>query len=155
MCTEYTQLALIPACFLHTFTQVSGWHLPYVVLLEGLSDHMRDYINHTFKGEESYIGAIQIIGANSIQWNFYKRYLSPHYRYVDKELRIFYTMGEEDTRDDDLEMKWKQFPFQAVLRSLQRIYYYALETLIHNSNPYYTQRLKLFIPFKPLKKFLR
>jgi hypothetical protein len=26
MCTEYAQLALIPACFLHTFTQVSGWH---------------------------------------------------------------------------------------------------------------------------------
>ena len=23
-------------------------------------------------------------------------------------------MGEEDARDDDLEIKWKQFPFQAV-----------------------------------------
>jgi hypothetical protein len=75
---------------------------------------MRDYINHTFKSEESYIGAIQIIGANIIQWDLYKRDLSPHYRYVDKELRIFYTMGEEDTRNDDLEIKWKQFPFQAV-----------------------------------------
>ncbi len=88
--------------------------VPYVVLLEGLSDHMRGYINHTFKSEESYIGAIQIIGANSIQWDFYKRSLSPHYRYVDKELRIFYTMGEEDTRDDYLETKWKQLPFGAV-----------------------------------------
>jgi hypothetical protein len=88
--------------------------VPYVVLLEGLSDPMRDYINDTFKSEESYIGAIQIIGANSIQWDFYKQYLSPHYRYVDKELRIFYSMGEEATRDDDLEIKWKQFPFQAV-----------------------------------------
>ena len=25
----------------------------YVVLLEGLSDHMRDYINHIFKEEEA------------------------------------------------------------------------------------------------------
>ena len=86
----------------------------YVVLLEGLSDHMRDYINYIFKEERSYIGAIQIIGANDIQWGLYKQSLSPHYRYVDKELRIFYTMGEEDTRDDSLEAKWKQLPFQAV-----------------------------------------
>src|SRR5438105_4421237 len=41
-----------------------GSSVPYVVLLEGLSDHMRDYINHIFKDEKSYIGAIQIIGAN-------------------------------------------------------------------------------------------
>lgn len=85
----------------------------YVVLLEGLSNHMRDYINRAFEGEKSYIGAIQIIGANSVQWTFYKQYLSPHYRYVDKELRIFYTMDEED-RDDDLEKRWKQLPFQSV-----------------------------------------
>ena len=39
----------------------------YVVLLEGLSDHMRDYINYIFKEERSYIGAIQIIGENDIQ----------------------------------------------------------------------------------------
>ncbi len=88
----------------------------YVVLLEGLSDHMRDYINHIFKGERSYIGAIQIIGANGIHWGLYKQSLSPHYRYVDKELRIFYTMGEEDTKDDGLEIQWKQLPFQAVQR---------------------------------------
>ena len=88
--------------------------MSYVVLLEGLSNHMRDYINHIFKEEKSYIGAIQIIRANSIQWKLYKQSLSPHYRYVDKELRIFYTMGEEDTKDDGLETQWRQLPFRAV-----------------------------------------
>lgn len=86
----------------------------YVVLVEGLSDHMRDHINQSFKDEKSYIGAIQIIGANGVHWSLYKQSLSPQYRYVDKELRIFYTMDEEDTRDTDLEVKWKQFPFQTV-----------------------------------------
>ena len=86
----------------------------YVVLLEGISNHMRDYLSHIFKTESSYLGAIQILGVNNIQWAFYNRDLSPHYRYVNKELRIFYTMGDEDSRDDGLERHWKQLPFQTV-----------------------------------------
>jgi hypothetical protein len=86
----------------------------FVVLLEGLSPHVRDYLNDIFKRERSYIGAIEILAANPIQWKLYKQSLSPHYRYINKELRIFYMMGEEDTKDDGLEAKWKELPFHAV-----------------------------------------
>jgi len=86
----------------------------YVVVLDGLSNHIRDYLLHILKGERSYIGAVQILGVNSVQWGFYNQQLSPHYRLINNELRIFYTMSDEDSKDKELETHWKQLPFKSV-----------------------------------------
>jgi len=86
----------------------------FVVFLEGVNNHVRDYLLHVLQTEGSYIGAIQILGINNIQWALYTQKLSPHYRYVNQELRLFYTMSDENGKDEWLEEHWKELPFKSV-----------------------------------------
>jgi hypothetical protein len=97
-----------------TFRDAIPTSVLYVVLIEGLSTHVRDYLIRFLKAEKSYIGAVQVYSANSYHWSFYKRDLSPKYRFVNKELRILHTMSDENDRDTDLETYWKQLPFTSV-----------------------------------------
>jgi hypothetical protein len=85
----------------------------YVVALEGVSPLLRDSLLHSLKEESSYLGAIQIYGANRLHWNLYGQALIPQYRYIDKELRIFYT-ALDDFKDTGLEEHWQQLPFKTV-----------------------------------------
>jgi len=107
----------------------------FVVLLEGLNNHVRDYLLHILKTEGSYIGAIQILGINYIQWTFYNQMLSPSYRYINQELRLFYTMSDENGKDEWLEKHWKKLPFKSVqwedLRARHTIFD-AYETFEHS-----------------------
>jgi hypothetical protein len=85
----------------------------YVVALEGVSPLLRDSLLHSLKKESSYLGTIQIYGANRLHWNLYGQSLVPQYRYIDKELRIFYTTLD-DFKDTGLEEHWQRLPFKTV-----------------------------------------
>ena len=85
-----------------------------VVALEGVSSRVRDTLLSVFKKEDSYLGAIQIYGANRLHWNLYNQALIPQYRYIDKELRILYSSLNDDDKDIGLEEHWRMFPFKSI-----------------------------------------
>jgi hypothetical protein len=86
----------------------------YVIFLQSMNSYVRDYLIRIFKEEKSYIGAIEILGINNVQWLFYSQKLIPKYRYVDRELRILNTMSDEGGKDTGLETFWKELPFKSV-----------------------------------------
>jgi hypothetical protein len=89
----------------------------FVVALEGLNFRLRDILFSSLKEEDSYLGAIQIYGANKVHWDLYNQSLIPQYRYIDKELRIFYSSFDEDyeeNKDSDLKAHWRRLPFKSI-----------------------------------------
>lgn len=86
----------------------------YVVTIEGLNTLVRDHLMKIFQTEISFLGAVQVYLGNPVQWTLYRHYLSPNYRYVDQELRLLYTLSNEEDKDAELEKHWKKFPFKAV-----------------------------------------
>jgi hypothetical protein len=85
----------------------------FVVAIEGLSGQSRDHLLKRLKEEKSYLGSLQIYGANVIHWDLYQQSLIPRYRYINRDLRIFYSKdddidGGDDDKDDGLEHYWRR-----------------------------------------------
>src|SRR5205809_758610 len=85
-----------------------------VVALECLKLRVRNALLSSFKQESSYLGAIQIYGANKVHYDLYNQGLSLGYRYIDKELRIFYSNPDGDDKDLGLEAQWSTLPFKSI-----------------------------------------
>jgi len=79
-----------------------------VVALEGVNSYIRSLLIDTFRNEDYFLGAIQIYGANQIHWALYNQLLIPQYRYINGELRIFYSELDGDELDFPLEKHWKE-----------------------------------------------
>lgn len=86
-----------------------------VVALEGVTSNLRSLLMDTFRNEDYFLGAIQIYGANQTHWALYNQQLIPQYRYINGELRIFYSELDGDELDLSLEKHWKEsLPFKSV-----------------------------------------
>lgn len=78
----------------------------YVIMVEGLSEAMRDQIHADLKWEPLYYGALQVYEAIGEHWVLYHATLVPTYRYYRGQLRIFCMVDEEDDQDKSLEEYW-------------------------------------------------
>lgn len=86
----------------------------YVIAVEGLSRRQRDLLNEYFKPDNSYLGAMQIRETNKIHWDLYSNSLVPKYRYLDRELRLFYWGPLAESKDVAIEEICKGLPFKSV-----------------------------------------
>jgi hypothetical protein len=74
----------------------------YVVLLEGITVRVRDYLVENLSADETYLGAIEVYGANPFHWKYYQQSLIPYGRFVNRQLRLFYSMGNDDGKDTEM-----------------------------------------------------
>ena len=89
-------------------------HRIYVLVFEGMGSKIRDVLHKDLERNEAYLGAQQVHEANPIHWILYGASLVPSYRLLGKELRLFYSMGVEDTRDESMVEHWCKLPFSSV-----------------------------------------
>ena len=86
----------------------------YVLVFEGMGSKIRDVLHTSLEDNEAYLGAQQVHETNPIHWVLYGASLTPSYRLLGKELRLFYFMGEKVTRDEGMAEHWRKLPFSSV-----------------------------------------
>ena len=96
------------------FSELMLTHRIYVLVFEGIGNKICDVLHTALEDNKAYLGALQVHEANPIHWVLYGDYLVPSYRLLGKELRLFYSMGEKDTRDESMAEHWRKLQFSSV-----------------------------------------
>lgn len=87
----------------------------FVLAFEGISARLRDSLHEALLNDETYLGAQQIHEANPVHWVLYGASLIPSYRIVGSDLRLFYSVGQGDEKDESLAEDLKaDIPFSSV-----------------------------------------
>ena len=86
----------------------------WVLAVEGTTPKLRDYLCLELGKEDSWLGALQVYEASPIHWILYSAKLPPKFRFLNREARVFYSMGEEDSKDAGLANFLKGLPFKSV-----------------------------------------
>ena len=96
------------------FPELMLTHKIYVLVFEGIGNKICDVLHTSLEGYEAYLGAQQVHETNPIHWVLYGASLVPSYRLLGKELRLLYSVGEKDTRDEGMAEHWRKLPFSSV-----------------------------------------
>ncbi|MFZ5645316.1 MAG: hypothetical protein ACOY46_17225 [Bacillota bacterium] len=87
----------------------------FVLAFEGISARLRDYLHEALLNDETYLGSQQVHEANPVHWVLYGASLIPSYRIVGSNLRLFYSAGKGDEKDQGLAEDLKaDLPFSNV-----------------------------------------
>ncbi|MFZ5648689.1 MAG: hypothetical protein ACOY30_13835 [Bacillota bacterium] len=87
----------------------------FVIAFEGMSARLRDTMHDALLNDETYLGAQQIHEANPVHWVLYGASLLPSYRIVGPNLRLFYSLGHGDEKDEGLAEDFRaELPFSTV-----------------------------------------
>lgn len=96
------------------FPELILTHKIYVLVFEGMGSKIRDVLHTYLESNKAYLGAQQVHEANPIHWVLYGASLTPSYRLLGKELRLFYFMGGKGARDEGMAEHWRKLPFSSV-----------------------------------------
>ncbi len=87
----------------------------FVVAFEGMGSRLRDRLHEALLNDETYLGAQQIHEANPVHWVLYGASLVPLYRITGRDLRLFYSIGSDDQRDQALAVNFREdLPFSSI-----------------------------------------
>lgn len=87
----------------------------FVIAFEGMSARLRDTMHDALLNDETYLGAQQIHEANPVHWVLYGASLIPSYRVAGPNLRLFYSPGQGDEKDEGLAEDLRaDLPFKSV-----------------------------------------
>ncbi len=87
----------------------------FVAAFEGMGFRLRDRLHEALLNDETYLGAQQIHEANPIHWVLYGASLIPAYRITGRDLRLFYSIGSDDERDQALAVNFRDdLPFSSI-----------------------------------------
>ncbi|MFZ5651379.1 MAG: hypothetical protein ACOY4I_11070 [Bacillota bacterium] len=87
----------------------------FVIAFEGMSARLRDTMHDALLNDETYLGAQQIHEANPVHWVLYGASLMPSYRVAGPNLRLFYSLGQGDEKDEGLAEDFRaDLPFKSV-----------------------------------------
>lgn len=87
----------------------------FTLAFEGMSARLRDTLHEVLLNDDTYLGGQQVHEANPVHWVLYGASLLPSYRIVGSNLRLFYSIGHGDEKDEGLAEDFRvDLPFSSV-----------------------------------------
>ena len=100
------------------FASALGSSEIYVMAVEGLGIKGQDYLDSRLRRDHAYLGAMEINPANRVHRQLYRASLVPRYRYLNRDVRLFYRKFEYDAggdvKDLGLADDLRSLPFRSV-----------------------------------------
>ena len=101
----------------------------FTLAFEGMSARIRDMLHEVLLNDETYLGGQQVHEANPVHWVLYGASLIPSYRIVGSNLRLFYSSGHGDEKDQGMAEDLKiDLPFSSVTFEELEIHHTILDS---------------------------